>query len=683
MVGGMPLGLELAASWLELLPPEEIAVEISNSLDFLETDQVDVPDRQRSVRAIFDTSWKLLNEDERQAFLALSVFVGSFTRQAAQTVSSAALRSLLSLANKAWLQQVEGGRFQLHALLQHYGLEQLQRNEAAWRRARDRHAAYYAGFVAAQSERMRGPEQLSALQDLAEEFDTNVKAAWDWLVVESSWTEIREKMAMGLFQFGLIRWHEELIEWLREARLKLEPASGSEEKLTLAILGAAEIYFEENWQIKEYQPEARLAALWQLVQRHDLAQAMGLWFVLLGKIYATRNHAPQAEEEVEAAVLRIRAQGDPWLLGTALLIQSYLFGQFFMEPSLVERRSRNLGEALDIFQELGTTYEQGEILRSMAEIALFKKQPFEEVADLFQRAQVFYLNLNDTFNVGRSYIYLGMACFNRGRAVEGFQAFHESRAVFEQLGDQRGVAISLSWESLWATRYSTFEHALETRQESIAYSQKYTSQTDYFWNVFELGEIYRIFGDHEQASAHYEKARLDFERVNMILGLGYYQRALGDIAMREGHYAQALQHFRAYQAYADQDNHTWSMAHASVRQAWAYANLGEVAASRGSIYRCLNLLQNADEVDMELGILLSEARCLAEEEKFETAAALAAYVAGHPLLWKETRDLAQAMLANLPESMDEESFQAACSRLQGRDVRELTSEWLAGYQRQS
>ena len=51
----MPLGLELAAAWLELLPPAEIAAEIARSLDFLETDQADVPDRQRSIRAVFDS----------------------------------------------------------------------------------------------------------------------------------------------------------------------------------------------------------------------------------------------------------------------------------------------------------------------------------------------------------------------------------------------------------------------------------------------------------------------------------------------------------------------------------------------------------------------------------------------------------------------------------------------------
>jgi serine/threonine protein kinase len=57
LVGGLPLGIELAATWLEALPLSEIVTEIERSLDFLETDLRDVPERHRSIRAVFDYSW--------------------------------------------------------------------------------------------------------------------------------------------------------------------------------------------------------------------------------------------------------------------------------------------------------------------------------------------------------------------------------------------------------------------------------------------------------------------------------------------------------------------------------------------------------------------------------------------------------------------------------------------------
>jgi predicted ATPase/DNA-binding CsgD family transcriptional regulator len=63
LVQGMPLGIELAAAWVTVLEPEEIAAKIEESLDFLQTDASDVPDWQRSLRAAADSSWSLLTEE--------------------------------------------------------------------------------------------------------------------------------------------------------------------------------------------------------------------------------------------------------------------------------------------------------------------------------------------------------------------------------------------------------------------------------------------------------------------------------------------------------------------------------------------------------------------------------------------------------------------------------------------
>ena len=79
LTGGLPLGILLAAAWVDMLPVSEIAAEIARNLDFLETEISDVPDRHRSLRAVFDYSWALLSPEERHTFLALSVFRGGFT----------------------------------------------------------------------------------------------------------------------------------------------------------------------------------------------------------------------------------------------------------------------------------------------------------------------------------------------------------------------------------------------------------------------------------------------------------------------------------------------------------------------------------------------------------------------------------------------------------------------------
>jgi DNA-binding SARP family transcriptional activator len=64
LVGGMPLGLELAAAWVRHMPLADIAARIAADLDFLSTQLRDVPERHRSLRAVFSQTWAQLEVQE-------------------------------------------------------------------------------------------------------------------------------------------------------------------------------------------------------------------------------------------------------------------------------------------------------------------------------------------------------------------------------------------------------------------------------------------------------------------------------------------------------------------------------------------------------------------------------------------------------------------------------------------
>ena len=132
---GMPLGIVLAAAWVDMLSIAEIADEMQADIDFLESEMRDLPPRQRSMRAVFDYSWALLTEKEKDVLAKLSVFQGGFTRQAAQAVTGATLRQLLALVNKSLVQRdVGSGRYSVHELLRQLAeskLRQLPENHDA------------------------------------------------------------------------------------------------------------------------------------------------------------------------------------------------------------------------------------------------------------------------------------------------------------------------------------------------------------------------------------------------------------------------------------------------------------------------------------------------------------------------------------------------------------------------
>jgi ATP/maltotriose-dependent transcriptional regulator MalT len=145
------LGILLAAAWVGMLSPAEIAAEISGeisrSLDFLETDLRDVPARQRSMRAVFDHSWNLITARSRAVMQALSVFRGGFTREAAQHVTGGSLRELKMLADRSLLRRTATGRYEpYHELLRQYAQERLKASGRA-DRVRQRHSEYYLNVL--------------------------------------------------------------------------------------------------------------------------------------------------------------------------------------------------------------------------------------------------------------------------------------------------------------------------------------------------------------------------------------------------------------------------------------------------------------------------------------------------------------------------------------------------------
>ena len=124
MLDGVPLAIELAASWATRRPLEEITKAIQEDLDFLTTTMVGTPERHRSMRAVFESSWSLLSEHERRTLAGCARFVGDFStvdllnaRQSLETVDA--------LAEKFLVLRTAPGRYKLHDTLRHFVLEKM------------------------------------------------------------------------------------------------------------------------------------------------------------------------------------------------------------------------------------------------------------------------------------------------------------------------------------------------------------------------------------------------------------------------------------------------------------------------------------------------------------------------------------------------------------------------------
>jgi predicted ATPase/tRNA A-37 threonylcarbamoyl transferase component Bud32 len=209
LVQGMPLGIVMAAAWIGMLSAEEIAAEIAQSIDFLASDMGDIPERQRSMRAVFDYSWQQMTQDEQFVFMKLSIFRGGCTREAARVVTGANLVILMSLTNKSLIRrEVETGRYEIHPLLQQYAQEKLKAaNQYA--EVLDAHTTYYANQMSNIDESLwRKVEAIELRQRLTPEI-TNIHQMWHHAVNKNMWAML-EAIVYAFHQLHMFNLHHRI-----------------------------------------------------------------------------------------------------------------------------------------------------------------------------------------------------------------------------------------------------------------------------------------------------------------------------------------------------------------------------------------------------------------------------------------------------------------------------------------
>ena len=234
-VAGMPLGLELAATWLRAMSCQQIAVQLQRSLDFLTTPLRNVSERHRSIRAVFDQSWQLLSDAERQGLARLSVFRGGFNLEAAEQVAAASLTIVAGLVDKSLVQMSHDDRYNLHELLRQYATDKLiEAGETAL--IAHAHLIYFLGLAEHAEAQSSGTEQLVSYDYLEKEHD-NFRAALR-RSLEGGEGEVGLSLASALGGFWLARAHwREGCDWF--ARLLVANGDTTHPARGIALYRAA------------------------------------------------------------------------------------------------------------------------------------------------------------------------------------------------------------------------------------------------------------------------------------------------------------------------------------------------------------------------------------------------------------------------------------------------------------
>ena len=182
LVAGNPLGIELAAaSLMQRTLPETIAA-IQQSLDSVAARFRDMPERHRSMRAVFENSWMLLAADEQRLLAQLSHFRGGFLPAAAAAITGANPSALVTLQAHSLLMHGDG-RYHMHELLRQFAAEKLV--EQTMRVSEDphgfvsqKHSRYFLNFLAERESALAGAAPQIPAAEITADLN-NIRQAWD------------------------------------------------------------------------------------------------------------------------------------------------------------------------------------------------------------------------------------------------------------------------------------------------------------------------------------------------------------------------------------------------------------------------------------------------------------------------------------------------------------------------
>lgn len=436
---GMPLAIELAASWVRALTPSEIMAEVDRALDLLAVTAQDLPARHRSIRATLDHSWDLLDTNERWTLARLSVFADGCERDAATAITGTTLPTLMALIDQSLLHTTTVGgvtRYRLHPLVRQYAAERLADNPADRRSTEERHTRQYAALIERTLDLRSGgmsPEGNALLhRNIA-----NIRVAWDHALATHDIAALMPMLRAFHILYDNYGWPREAATMFGEAEQSLR---GVPEATSLrGHLLSVQSYFLTR--IAHYQ-QARTAAEQALTllravnDEHGVATASfyyGICLVHSGQFHEAKSYfhhaAKQAQIAGDAFVALYCAM---WIGLIATSMGDYVTAEQCMIPFLTAVRTANYSRGM------------GTGLSAMGEIYRCSNR-FAEATRCLHEGLRIGGETRDTLVLCVNLCQLGAIAFLDNNHDEARYLLQESAALARELGDHWLAGRALSF----------------------------------------------------------------------------------------------------------------------------------------------------------------------------------------------------------------------------------------------
>lgn len=470
LVDGLPLAIELAATWSRTLAASEMVAEIERGIDFLATNWRDMPERHRSVRAVFAYSWEQLTPLEKEVFSRLSVCRGGFTREAAQEISGASLAVLRSLADKSFIRLDAPmgdlpARYRRHPLLIQFAAEQLAQQPEKLIDSQQRLAVFMAKTLDNKAKHFFGPERRSAMAFMTAEHE-NVRSAWQWAIVHDP--ALLEKLAFsyqhylvgaGLFAEGELQFRQAL-EGLTPPEFSLLRAQiqaqlcqfarfvGQTEEARTLVLDSLAILDR----VPTTDKSAKIEAL-------ALKQYGGL-------ILSDDSNYLEAKKILEQALVLFQGLNDLVAQGDVLFMLSfntYYIGQYHEAIRLAER-------CLTIQQQVQNQIGQM-LAQQVLGLVYTSLGSFSQAIDLFHSCIALAEAANYKVDLPWHHADLGYAYLLAGQFAAADEMLAKSLQYSLESGDPQAISIANTLVGIGHLHNGRFADAQSHGQQGLRFSQ--------------------------------------------------------------------------------------------------------------------------------------------------------------------------------------------------------------------
>jgi predicted ATPase/class 3 adenylate cyclase len=433
---GIALAIELAASRVKILQVEQIASRLDDVFRLLTGGSRTALPRQQTLRALIDWSYNLLSEEEQTALRRLSVFIGGWTLEAAETVcdNSDFFDLLTHLVDKSLVavdrEHGEEARYYLLETIRQYARDKLLES-AETEPVRARHLDFFLSFAVEAYSRMDGSEQTNWMKRLVTEQD-NLRSAMDWALESGrAPSGMRLGAALQFFWYGRGYW--------REGRERLERLLARPEASEHTTTRASALWvagFLAHWsgdsETAQLLLEESQTISLELGAAGNPTLARARFSLAVNTI--DRDKA-MAQRLLEENLLLAREIDDLWVIGWTFFFQ----GDFALRRGEYALARAFFNDSLAQFRIMGNQWSAASAQKSLG-VVLYVLEDYSAARSQFEGVLPIYHEVGDIFSTAQALENLGYVAYQQGVYEEAVTFFKESLALFRELERKDAIA---------------------------------------------------------------------------------------------------------------------------------------------------------------------------------------------------------------------------------------------------